>query len=314
MQCGPDSLAPYPPLTPCTSIVKMPQVFSTGIKINDVGANCNVQGTDFSTSTQETTNFKTMTPRLRRVGIKIKDSDLNLCSQTDCSTMTIPKSVPQSRTLATDHTVASVVSFNGTKLIKPIVSALKIDSGSDFCAPSIASTTKTCADCITSTSENKLKSPMSKLSCGAVHVHSYKDKQVSEDVCYQGAWQEYKPEGNTRKMTLNVSTLRKSNEARKPKEHLKEKKVNSKERLYRKRQDKKQVVAAPMKPTQIRNTKLNKVSQEEKSGEVKKPRASKSSTKISNITKGISRPIKTTKVMKTTILGYETMTFLLKFV
>ncbi|KAJ8734235.1 hypothetical protein PYW07_014786 [Mythimna separata] len=324
VQCGPDTLAACPLLTPVTSVTKMPQVFSTGIKINDVTVDSKIKGTDFGTSTQETDGFKTITPRWGSVGITIKDSDTHLGSKAECSTMTIPEYVLPAFATNTSSAVCSAMSFNGTKLLKPISSNLKAeDSGSEFCIPSIASTSKMCEYYMTESkptsnlliksfetkeveSYRSMESPSKilKLTCGAVHVHSYRDKEVSEDVVYQGEWQRYKPKtNNARKKTFNYSTLRKSNVAviNKSKEKLKEKKVNSKEKIYRKRQEKKPTDAESNKLTQMRNVKLRKVSQQDKSSEDKKPRISKSKStvKISTKTKSIPRPTKTTTKVPT---------------
>lgn len=264
---------------------------------------------------------------MRTVGIKIKDSDENVCTHTESFTMTVPESMPQTfatgRSSPASPSVHTPVFINGTKLIKPISSALKIeDSGSEFCAPSIASTTKTCSFSMTDSvnasnvlmeafedkkrpSSTESPSKILKLSCGPVKIHSYRDSQVSEDVVYQGEWQKCKLKAIIRKKNINFSTSRSrvSSVVWKSKEILREKKVSSKEKLYRKRQEKKQMEAGPIKVSQIPKFKPRKVIQDEKSAE-KKPRVSKSGSKIPNKCKGIPRPIKTvTKVMTKTKLS-----------
>lgn len=290
------------------SVVKMPQVFSTGIKINEVGVDRKIKGTDFGTSTHESDDLKTITPRWRPVGITIKDSDVNLYSKAECSTMTIPEPIPPKFLTNQSSSVNSAMSFIGTEL-----TTLKVeDSGSEFCTPSIASYSMTDSKPTSIVlMKPSLESPSKilKLTCGAVHVHSYRDKQVSEDVVYQGEWQQYKPKANNaRKKTLhNYSPMRRSNEVvtRKTKDNLMEKKVNPKEKICRKRQEKKQTQAEPNKPANMQNVKLRKVSQLDKISEDKKVRVSKSVVKISTRTKSIPRTVKpTSKVMMKPILRY----------
>ena len=252
--------------------------------------------------------------------------------------MTVPDSVAQ--TLATRYSSPGVRSPGSTKLIKPISSTLQIqDSGSDFFAPSIASTTKTCSFCMTDsvrasnvliqtfqnndgTSIIESPSKMLKLSCGPVKVHSYRDTQVSEDVVYQGKWQRCKPKAITRKKYILFSPAKSRTNAlvthvctKKSKEILKEKKVISKEKVNRKRQEKKEMEAEPKKTPQIPKVKLRKLIQEEKCAEIKKPRVSKSGVKIPSKPKGIPRPVKTlTKVIKKTILRYSIVFLSIKIV
>uniref|UniRef100_A0A2A4JR26 Small RNA 2'-O-methyltransferase n=1 Tax=Heliothis virescens TaxID=7102 RepID=A0A2A4JR26_HELVI len=310
VQCGPDTLVAYPMLSASTSLVKMPQVFSTGIKIHDVGAETKVQGTDFGTSTQDNNNFTTLTPRLRSVGIKIKDSDVNICSQTECSTMTAPEPAP----------VVSRTATPETKLLKPISSTLKMeDSGSEMCMSSLASSSKTLSNFLTTSKYDVLieasasKEPVTdkiivpskshkclrpKLCCGGVYVHSYKDKQVSEDIVYQGEWQRHRPKALTRKMSCNFASARKANEAaiRKIIENSKERPVASKEKISKKRQDKQKGTDSP----ETRTTKSYKLKLEENMKQIKPPHDYNSAINVENRPARIPKPIKTvTKIADT---------------
>ncbi|CAH1643663.1 unnamed protein product [Spodoptera littoralis] len=276
VQCGPDTFATYPMLSASTSLVKIPPVFTAGVKIKEVSAETITKGTDFGISTKDT-NTTTITPRLRSVGIKIKDSDVNLHAKIESCTMTV-----QDFILQTSETFShsprrsldrnSIISSPETRMLKAISSNLKTeDSGSEFFEPSIASSSKTHTFFVNASinaSRVMIKSPVSKdviieasssknlrprLCCGGVHVHSFRDKESSEDVVYQGQWQRHKPKAGTRKKSCNFTPLRKASEAaaKKNREISKEKKFSSKEKVVRRRQDKKQIDAEIKKPIQV---------------------------------------------------------------
>ncbi|KAH9645784.1 hypothetical protein HF086_012511 [Spodoptera exigua] len=320
VQCGPDTFATHPMLSASTSFVKIPPVFTAGVKIQEVGDDTNMKGIDIGTSTQ-VTNTTTITPRLRSVGIKIKDSDVNLNDKTESCTMTVQDSILQTSGMFSYSPKRSsgrnsIISSPETRLLKPISSYLKTeDSGSEFCEPSIASSSKThtffvnasinasqvlvksppgSKDVIIEASSSKNMRP--RLSCGGVHVHSFRDKETSEDVVFQGQWQRHKPKACTRKRSCNFTSFRKANEAavKKNRETLKEKGLGSKEKMFRRRQDKKQIEADIKKPIQVRNTKPQKLKLDEKS-QTKKPVTS--ANKLSITANNIQRPVKTvTKV------------------
>ncbi|XP_063828933.1 uncharacterized protein LOC135078262 [Ostrinia nubilalis] len=150
VQCGPDATNMSAMLSATTSFTKLPKIFNTGIKIGDSisdiqhsfkpkdvpcltkdiqhsGKNCN----DFGTSTNECTNaFKTISPRTKSVGIRIKDSDTNIRERVESGTMTLENEI--------SHAAASIPhSFDSateTRLLKPVSSRIKMeDSGSEFC-------------------------------------------------------------------------------------------------------------------------------------------------------------------------------------
>lgn len=327
VQCGPDTLAAYPMLSASTSLVRMPQVFSTGIKICDAVADVKTKGTDFGTSTQDNFNLTTISPRQRSIGIKIKDSDANLCTQTE-STITITTPVPHSNTeeptfkVSCSPQVNSLVSSPETKLLKPISSTLKIeDSGSEFCEPSIASSTKTLSyfmnvskntsDILIECSVSKegqvmekkpnVKRSPPKLCCGGVHIHSYREKQVSEDIVYQGEWQRCRPKTLARKKMYNTVTSRKVAEAVLRKKKEKDKKVASAEKLAIRGVEKKESKTESKKSAQMRLTRLLKIKQETAShDQIRKSslvKINKSIVKLSAKAMKIPRPVKTvTKV------------------
>ncbi|XP_061715636.1 uncharacterized protein LOC133523910 isoform X2 [Cydia pomonella] len=89
------------------------------------------------------------------------------------------------------------------------------------------------------------KGVRSKLSCGGVHIHSYNDLQVSEDVVYQGEWQRHRRYRNPRKS--NQPSSEKLKFTRKP----------SVPPILQKPIVQKTVVT----PIIIRNTKANKMKQ-----------------------------------------------------
>ncbi|XP_050553191.1 uncharacterized protein LOC118262371 isoform X2 [Spodoptera frugiperda] len=326
VQCGPDTFATYSMLSASTSLVKIPPVFTAGVKINEVTADTKMKGTDFGTSTQDT-NTTTLTPRLRSVGIKIKDSDVNLNAKTESynriesCTMTVQDSILQTpgtysycSRRGSDRN--SIISSPETRMLKVISSNLKTeDSGSEFWEPSIASSSKTRTFFVNASlnaSQVMVKSAMSKdviieacsskdmrprLCCGGVHVHSFKEQESSEDVVYQGQWQRHKPKACARKKSRNFIPLRKANEsaAKKNRETLKAKGVSSKEKVVKKRQEKKQTDAETTKPVQVRHKEPNKLTREENS-QTMKPSVT-STKKLSNTAKKMPKPVKTfTKV------------------
>lgn len=80
VQCGPDSTAPvYSMLSATTSLTKVSKMFTAGIRIGDSAADTKITSTDFGTRTNDANNsYRTIIPRNRSVGIKIKDSNSNI--------------------------------------------------------------------------------------------------------------------------------------------------------------------------------------------------------------------------------------------
>ncbi|CAH0405786.1 unnamed protein product [Chilo suppressalis] len=225
VQCGPESTNKLAMLSTTTSFTKVPQVFNTGVKIGSSFSDLqdNATNCDFGTCTNENLDgFKIVNPREKFTGIKIKDSDTNITYTLESETLNretntnigIP-SVPNS----------SLVSTTETTMLKPISSRVKVeDSGSEFC-DSLCSSQRSPLHFMTSANDTsgfqyKLaedvelereftrKYTRPKLSNGGVYVHSYKDRQVSEDVVYQGKWQKYTTSktNQPKKKSYNVVT------------------------------------------------------------------------------------------------------------
>lgn len=90
----------------------------------------------------------------------------------------------------------------------------------------------------------------SNLSCGGVQIHSYKDKQVSEDIVFQGEWQQPSPKSRQKqkKSVMNPNTERKFIEI-----SNKKKRIASTDKPNLKRFEQKlEVKTETKKPTQIR--------------------------------------------------------------
>lgn len=230
VQCGPDAANKSAMLSATTSFSKLPKIFNIGIKIGD--SIPDIQHTekkcsDFGTSTYECANaFKTITPRMRSVGIRIKDSDTMIKQKADSGNMTF-----ENETSHVPFIPHSFDSATETQLWKPVSSGIKTeDSGSEFCE-SVGSFRKSplpFANLSKNTSDFQIKSSVSKdvgigrkfsskyvrpkLSCGGVHVHSYKDRQSSEDVIYQGEWQRYRPKPLAKRKPINSVVAKKFNE------------------------------------------------------------------------------------------------------
>ncbi|XP_059054179.1 uncharacterized protein LOC131848374 [Achroia grisella] len=229
VQCGPDIITPVCPMSSTTtSVTRVPKIFTTGIKIGDSFTNIRTQNSiDFGTSTNDYNEHYTIIyPTTRSNGIeKIIDSDLIINEKVDCATM------------ITDSIMNQNVFCTETKLIKPISSSLyEEESVSEFYNSKVA-------ECFSkNTSEIRLKSTVSKevvhdkyctrcirpkLRCGGVHVHSYRDKQVYEDVIYQGEWQQHRP-----KVLASKRTIYDTGTGKKVSETMKKAKINSKEKIH----------------------------------------------------------------------------------
>lgn len=317
VQCGPDALAPnYSILSATTSVTKLPSIFSAGIKIGDSSTDTKLMNTDCCTSTDDVETYKTIAPRERAVGIKIKESAPNVTFQTESATMTqkhksfphenvvilheevtTQKQVktkreqeattreqavtmreqgltvrePEARKQETniggldmtvfkiqqptimreqgstmqeqelivmqeeeshivredsDRTNASSPAHTDfsteTKCLKSITSEIKIkDSSSEFCGSiaSIPISPASMANCdlqmVSSfskdvgVSRNLTRYVRPKLCCGGVQVHSYRDKQTSEDIMYQGEWQNPRPKVLTKRKVFNPVIVKK---------------------------------------------------------------------------------------------------------
>ncbi|KAJ0180985.1 hypothetical protein K1T71_003070 [Dendrolimus kikuchii] len=179
-------------------------------------------------------------------GIHIKDSNIIL-DKVECSTMT-------------DDTTNDFKS-DETKLLKLASTDLKIvDSTSDFNesvgsrkSPSHTALFRSLSDLklkLSASRElqklNTNKYIRSKLCCGGVHVHSYKDKKVSEDVVYQGEWQSYRPKASAKKKPQVPSLSKKATESK-----CIYKKTNSKEKISSKIATNKEIKPISKKPIAV---------------------------------------------------------------
>lgn len=291
-------------LSASTSLVRIPQGFSAGIKIHEAGPDT-VQGTDFGTSTHESEYDKIITPRSRSIGIKIKDSDVNIFPAPYCTTMTQmpvearnrnsgPRSwSPESNIIKSEKLISLVSaaddSFDKTNILDPISSNSKAECSCCELYASDGSTLKSFSqlDNSTETDSDTLllkfsdcknsniikKKPVivhskPKLSCGGVYVHSYKDKQESEDIVYQGKWQRCRPKSG-RKRTQNTILAKKIYESgnRKQKETVKDKNINPRDKRPIKKIEKKEIKVEHKTP-QRNAPGLQKVKQE-KNTEIK---------------------------------------------
>lgn len=276
VQCGPDAANMSAMLSATTSFTKLPKIFNTGIKIGDSTSeiqHTEKKCTDFGTSTNECANsFKTITPRFRSVGIRIKDSDTMIKERAESGTMTFENEI--------SHVVPSMPhSFDSateTQLLKPVSSRIKMeDSGSELCE-SVGSFRKSpfpFANLSKNTSDFQIKSSVSKdvgidrkfsskyvrpkLCCGGVHVHSYKDRQTSEDVVYQGEWQRYRPKPLAKRKPINSVVAKKVSEIA-----SKKSKVNARDNIVMNKDIKLQQLT---KRLPIRNANLKKIIKNEAS-------------------------------------------------
>lgn len=270
---------------------KSPQIF-TALKdessFTDIQHVCN-----FSRKNR----FRSLSPRIRAVGIKFKDSDPNILNKVDVATTDchefasdgqIPNFIPH-----------NLVSATETKLLKPISSGME-DSGSEFygsCgsvkSPLHYMYSKNTSDLLLEPSlkrESEANEKMSrtkyvrpKLSCGGVHIHSYKEKQTFEDIVYQGEWQRQSPKLITKK--FSPSSINK----KRTESYIRKNKIYSKDKIPTNKIEKKEVKCEQKKPIQVRNSKTVKTKQEvnksEKYNKMSTPHSLRTIRSNKNITK-----------------------------
>ncbi|CAG9575548.1 unnamed protein product [Danaus chrysippus] len=197
VQCGPDVSITNMMLSASTSFTKMSKLYTTGIKIGDscVDIPKNKVTYDFGTCTE---TCQSIINTKKSIGIKIKDSDINICKN-ESATMTEELNNREAVISPTQNVMDP----------KPLKSAsLSVtDECSSHVFESVGSLTKShtrLSELSRHTSDLLIQSPgedknlpktryiRPKLSCGGVHVHSYKDRIASEDLVYQGEWQRSK--------------------------------------------------------------------------------------------------------------------------
>ncbi|CAG9783215.1 unnamed protein product [Diatraea saccharalis] len=221
VQCGPESDNNYAMLSSTTSFTKRPQIFNAGLKIVNSFSDEqeHVINCDFGTSTNE--NFdscKEISAKRKFTGIKIKDSETKITNKVETVTQ-------ETNTNLNISSILNLVSTTETRILESVSSHYKIeDSGSELC-DSLSSSQRsplhfmnfakdTSGFPIKLTEDVELESKFShklirpKLSNGGVYVHSYKERQMSEDVVYQGDWQRYTTVAAPKKKSCNVVTNR----------------------------------------------------------------------------------------------------------
>ncbi|XP_047514104.1 uncharacterized protein LOC125055680 isoform X1 [Pieris napi] len=197
VQCGPDHVPHCDMLSATTSFTKFPKLFSKGIKIEHSTTNiCSKKTFDEGTSPDFTCPYKLAHPHM---GIRIIDSDTKIQDKnlTESTTMTTHDFLDDTlKCCDPKTTVIKSISVNKTDhtkspkgLLSPILkSDVQIQSGG-------------------SKVDIDKKSPVrvrSKLSCGGIHVHSFKDREVSQDVIFQGGWNEITPDKLAKKNNKKV--------------------------------------------------------------------------------------------------------------
>ncbi|XP_038209491.1 uncharacterized protein LOC119830513 [Zerene cesonia] len=212
VQCGPDDIQDGAELSANTSFAKLPKLFSKGIKIGQSHTDL-LRKSTFETGTSPDSPCCNETPKSKCPGVWIHDSDTNAeltqNFKPECSTIT---------TCDTKEIVCSEIIYDEieskpeTNLIKPVTSGIKADcSGSEHgCRLSeikmespqrltspLKNTSSVQIQSCTSKSDLGNSSPIRhvkpKLSCGGICVHSFRDREVSQDVVFQGGWNEINP-------------------------------------------------------------------------------------------------------------------------
>ncbi|CAH2100267.1 unnamed protein product [Euphydryas editha] len=305
-QCGPDISLTCAAISATTSLSVIPNIFSNGIKIEDSEINTQItkKTSDFGTCT-ELINNATKTNTLHiATGIKIKDSDDDIFNL-KCSTMT-----QATEEFPFISTYPKECASSDTKVLKSESSALKVgDSGSEnrSCvfslpkSPSQFSTPlKNMSDIhVQSSSKENLVARKSQISyvqrnliCGGVHVHSFKERLVSEDVVYQGEWQRMRP---SRRKNPHTVIIKRSNSLQKKKKPNSMEKMNTVNALINLKVNKPKKLS--IKPTMKRNEKSNEVLKKDNKG------TTKTNIKIKKETKINKTIVKTTSIVTTSTIN-----------
>ncbi|XP_045502792.1 uncharacterized protein LOC123699803 [Colias croceus] len=227
VQCGPDDIQDSSELSASTSFTKFPKLFSKGIKIERSHTNL-LRKTTFETGTSpDCPACCNEIPKIKSPGIWIHDSDINTeltkhskpkCSTTSCDTKEI---------VCSEIIYSEVESKTESTLIKPITSAMKLNCcGSELgCSIStmkikspqrltspLKNTSSVQIQSCSGKSDLQNSSPTRhvkpKLSCGGICVHSFRDREVSQDVVFQGGWNEIIPKTAPKK-TIRKAPLKK---------------------------------------------------------------------------------------------------------
>ncbi|XP_072935151.1 uncharacterized protein Hen1 [Epargyreus clarus] len=245
-QCGTDILALCPTPSAVSSLMNAPNICETGIKIGDSLTNLrfNRNSVNFGTLTDENICCDFLSA-FKKKPVKIFDSDTNLGKNVECSTMT----QDYYSTLDADvKLLTSISNFQNTK-------------DSSFEAGVYGSLSKTRFHCLKIPSDTGMSQNISltkyvrpKLSYCGIHVHSYRDRHVSEDIIFQGEWKRNGPKILAKKSPCAHTISRKRDVL------IKKKTVESKEKICPRKQDKKYKVAEK-KYIPKQNTKYTRTTQ-----------------------------------------------------
>ncbi|XP_052747558.1 uncharacterized protein LOC112054307 [Bicyclus anynana] len=198
VQCGPDfDIDPLRPEN--TSVTKVSQFFSAGIKIAEPCAEAkrNTNTSDFSSCMEKSTSVSIECKT--SLGIKIKESIPDVTN--DLSMI----QVTENKLFQLSSEFSSFDPLMDIKQLNPV--SLKINNSRNVYCDTVNSCFKSQTYFSTSyknTSDIQIQSVSNEknsvikilqasdktnLVCGGTHVHSFKEKQTSEDVVYQGQWQ-----------------------------------------------------------------------------------------------------------------------------
>ncbi|XP_022127568.2 uncharacterized protein LOC111001836 [Pieris rapae] len=188
VQCGPDDVPHCDMLSATTSFTKFPKLFSKGIKIEHSTTNilCCKKTFDEGTSPDFTCPYKSAHPYM---GIRIIDSDPKIQD----------KNVTESTTITTHDFLDDTLKCCDPKTT--IIKSVSVNKTDDTKSSKGRLSPILKSDVQIQSGDSKVdigkKSPVrvrSKLSCGGIHVHSFKDREVSQDVIFQGGWNEITPD------------------------------------------------------------------------------------------------------------------------
>lgn len=251
------------------SVVISPRIQSNDIKIHDSGTQ--VGDSNFDTKSKNESDFESITKYVydnqaknmpdEFHGVDMKQTDLQKNEVSVSYTTHYSKS-------CIDESVSKNIIL--TEMLKPVSSHIKIaESSSEFNGSfcSVPKSTLLAVRFLPEVSNSRVvmprfiasKSIRPKLSCGGVHLHSYIDPQISEDVVYQGNWQQYRPKAFIRKKPYSYAVLKSNKEVASRKSNgVPKDKLDSKKTLdfkIEKQKNRKPKVA----PKEVRHAKVTKI-------------------------------------------------------
>ncbi|CAH2243780.1 jg12695 [Pararge aegeria aegeria] len=215
VQCGPDRQLNIasPMYSQTNSHTNMPKLFTRGIKIKesiDYDEKTNKNTYNYGTCTEICDSTITKGRETTKIKIKIKDSIQD-------ATVKMPQEL--------NNKMSEFSNFEPrteAKILRPASSNLKIeDSGSELCeslessakSPSRSKNTSDsqiqsiCNEKNVTVKLSQASNDRKNLVCGGIYVHSFKHKQVSEDVVYLGEWQRKQHLHEKKRSSLLKKTL-----------------------------------------------------------------------------------------------------------